>query len=84
MDVHGLSQEDRDRLKRALAERRDYLQKLVRWMQRNGWNGNDPVLNCLISAEHALHAAVNCFPVPPASVKAEIETERPGWMKAVG
>ena len=64
-----MSQEDRERLLRAIAERRDYLGRVIRWMERTGWYGNDPILNSMRSAYQALHAAINCFPPPPAKVK---------------
>lgn len=65
MDVTRLSQKDREKLLHAIAQRRDYLARLIRWMERTGWYGNDPVLNSIRSAHHALHAAINCFPPPP-------------------
>jgi hypothetical protein len=69
MDVRRMSQEDRERLLRAIAERRDYLGRVIRWMERSGWYGNDPILNSLRSAYQSLHAAINCFPPPPPKVK---------------
>ncbi|HTL28203.1 MAG TPA: hypothetical protein VL282_03240 [Tepidisphaeraceae bacterium] len=83
MDVTRLSQEDREKLLLAIAERRDYLARLIRWMERTGWYGNDPILNSVRSAYHALHSAVNNIPKPPRKAKClrdESSDDLPNWM----
>jgi hypothetical protein len=66
MDAQDLNLEDRDRFKLALLRRRAELDRLLDRMRAAGWYTADPAFQCVISAQAALHAAVNhVIKLPP-------------------
>jgi hypothetical protein len=58
MDARYLTQAHRDQFKRAIADRRDTVEQIIKRMEAKRWYTNDPVLAALRAAYHALDAAV--------------------------
>ena len=77
MNVHGLNEEQRRRLKSNLTRHRDNLDGIIKRMQALGWFTDDPIFHSMLAARHALHAAINSFapPVKPTPTPAE----PPAW-----
>lgn len=61
MNVNGLNDEQRQRLRASLTRHRDNLDGIIKRMQAVGWYTDDPMFQTILAARHALHAAVNSF-----------------------
>lgn len=77
MNVHGLNDEQRLRLKANLVRHRDNLDGIIKRMQALGWFTDDAMFQTILAARHALHAAVNSF--TPSSKEPTPPAERPAW-----
>jgi len=77
MNVNGLTEEQRRRLKANLVRQRDGLDALINRMQAIGWFTDDAMFQTIQAARHALHAAVNLFtPAKPSAVR---QFDPPAW-----
>jgi hypothetical protein len=56
MDASKLTPEQGKRLSEAVAQMVGYTYKLAHWMQRMGWDANDPIYRSAWDAYNALHA----------------------------
>jgi hypothetical protein len=63
MDARYLTQPHRDQFKRAIANRRDAVEHIIKRMEAKRWYTNDPVLASLRAAYHALDAALQSMVV---------------------
>jgi hypothetical protein len=60
VDARSLTPEERERLRKALANHGGELQAIEKWMRSKAWYSNDPVPASLTAANNALHAAIGC------------------------
>ena len=77
MNVNGLTDEQRQRLKANLVRQRDGLDALIKRMQAVGWYSDDAMFQTILAARLALHAAVNSF--TPAKQPAARQFDPPAW-----
>lgn len=76
MNVNGLTDEQR-RLKANLVRHRDGLYAMIKRMQALSWFSDDAMLQTILAARHALHAAVNSF--TPAKPSGVCRFDPPAW-----
>lgn len=77
MNVNGLTDEQRCRLKANLVRQRDGLDAMIKRMQAIGWFTDDAMFQTILAARHALHAAINSF--TPAKQSAVCQFDPPAW-----
>lgn len=77
MNVNGLNDEQRRRLKANLVRQRDGLDALIKRMQAVGWHTDDAMFQTILAARHALHAAVNSF--TPVKQMTSRQFDPPTW-----